>query len=64
MYIKQVRNGFLGRWHEHSGAQVDLWPFFLLQVIIEGFKSYREQVATEPFSPKVNCVGKRSCQAQ
>ncbi|KAJ6410089.1 hypothetical protein OIU84_009567 [Salix udensis] len=26
------------------------------QVIIEGFKSYREQVATEPFSPKVNCV--------
>ncbi|CAL5357249.1 unnamed protein product [Camellia sinensis] len=25
-------------------------------VIIEGFKSYREQVATEPFSPKVNCV--------
>ncbi|KAG6761834.1 hypothetical protein POTOM_035071 [Populus tomentosa] len=28
------------------------------QVIIEGFKSYREQIATEPFSPKVNCVGK------
>ncbi|XP_021892678.1 LOW QUALITY PROTEIN: structural maintenance of chromosomes protein 3 [Carica papaya] len=26
------------------------------QVVIEGFKSYREQVATEPFSPKVNCV--------
>ncbi|KAH8497886.1 hypothetical protein Peur_073154 [Populus x canadensis] len=26
------------------------------QVIIEGFKSYREQIATEPFSPKVNCV--------
>ncbi|TYK21697.1 structural maintenance of chromosomes protein 3 isoform X1 [Cucumis melo var. makuwa] len=26
------------------------------QVIIEGFKSYREQVATEPFSPKINCV--------
>ncbi|XP_063943501.1 structural maintenance of chromosomes protein 3-like [Daucus carota subsp. sativus] len=26
------------------------------QVIIEGFKSYREQVATEPFSSKVNCV--------
>ncbi|XP_052205645.1 structural maintenance of chromosomes protein 3 isoform X2 [Diospyros lotus] len=26
------------------------------QVIIEGFKSYREQVATEHFSPKVNCV--------
>ena len=27
-------------------------------MIIEGFKSYREQIATEPFSPKVNCVGK------
>ncbi|KAG9459745.1 hypothetical protein H6P81_004253 [Aristolochia fimbriata] len=26
------------------------------QVIIEGFKSYKEQIATEPFSPKVNCV--------
>lgn len=26
------------------------------RVIIEGFKSYREQVATDPFSPKVNCV--------
>ncbi|KAJ4957827.1 hypothetical protein NE237_024938 [Protea cynaroides] len=25
-------------------------------VIIEGFKSYREQIATENFSPKVNCV--------
>lgn len=29
---------------------------FIKQVIIEGFKSYREQVAAEPFSPKVNCV--------
>ncbi|XP_022752482.1 structural maintenance of chromosomes protein 3 isoform X2 [Durio zibethinus] len=29
---------------------------FIKQVIIEGFKSYREQIATEPFSPKVNCV--------
>ena len=27
------------------------------QVIIEGFKSYKEQVATEPFSSKHNCVG-------
>ncbi|CAL5432465.1 unnamed protein product [Camellia sinensis] len=34
------------------GFQITL-QFF---VIIEGFKSYREQVATEPFSPKVNCV--------
>ncbi|KAL4188470.1 hypothetical protein AMTRI_Chr08g160350 [Amborella trichopoda] len=29
---------------------------YIKQVIIEGFKSYKEQVATEPFSPKVNCV--------
>lgn len=26
------------------------------QIVIEGFKSYREQIATEEFSPKVNCV--------
>ncbi|XP_027158386.1 structural maintenance of chromosomes protein 3 [Coffea eugenioides] len=29
---------------------------YIKQVVIEGFKSYREQIATEPFSPKVNCV--------
>ncbi|XP_045830269.1 structural maintenance of chromosomes protein 3-like [Trifolium pratense] len=29
---------------------------FIKQVVIEGFKSYREQIATEDFSPKVNCV--------
>ncbi|KAI5667157.1 hypothetical protein M9H77_17010 [Catharanthus roseus] len=29
---------------------------YIKQVIIEGFKSYRVQIATEPFSPKVNCV--------
>lgn len=29
---------------------------FIKQVIIEGFKSYKEQVATDDFSPKVNCV--------
>ncbi|OVA00520.1 RecF/RecN/SMC [Macleaya cordata] len=29
---------------------------YIKQVIIEGFKSYREQIATEVFSPKVNCV--------
>lgn len=28
-----------------------------VQVIIEGFKSYKEQVATEPFSSRHNCVG-------
>ncbi|XP_048229798.1 structural maintenance of chromosomes protein 3 [Ricinus communis] len=29
---------------------------YIKQVIIEGFKSYREQIATENFSPKINCV--------
>ncbi|KAL2642026.1 hypothetical protein R1flu_009613 [Riccia fluitans] len=29
---------------------------FIKQVIIEGFKSYKEQVANEPFSPRHNCV--------
>lgn len=29
---------------------------YIKQVVIEGFKSYKEQVATEPFSSKVNCV--------
>ncbi|KAL3684701.1 hypothetical protein R1sor_002723 [Riccia sorocarpa] len=29
---------------------------YIKQVIIEGFKSYKEQVATEPFSPRHNCV--------
>ncbi|CAH8341807.1 unnamed protein product [Eruca vesicaria subsp. sativa] len=29
---------------------------YIKLVIIEGFKSYKEQVATEIFSPKVNCV--------
>jgi hypothetical protein len=30
--------------------------FVVCQVIIEGFKSYKEQVATDPFSSKHNCV--------
>ncbi|XP_010473108.1 PREDICTED: structural maintenance of chromosomes protein 3 [Camelina sativa] len=29
---------------------------YIKQVIIEGFKSYKEQVATEDFSDRVNCV--------
>ncbi|CAJ2633686.1 structural maintenance of chromosomes protein 3-like isoform X2 [Trifolium pratense] len=29
---------------------------YIKQIVIEGFKSYREQIATEDFSPKVNCV--------
>lgn len=29
---------------------------YIKRIIIEGFKSYKEQIATDPFSPKVNCV--------
>lgn len=32
---------------------------YIKQVLIEGFKSYKELVQPEPFSPKVNCVGKK-----
>ncbi|KAI4308346.1 hypothetical protein L6164_031429 [Bauhinia variegata] len=38
------------------GLGYDGFNMYIKQVIIEGFKSYREQIATEPFSPKVNCV--------
>ena len=27
-----------------------------VQVIIEGFKSYKDQIIAEPFSPKINVV--------
>ena len=27
---------------------------------MEGFKSYKEQIVTEPFSPKLNCIGVRA----
>lgn len=37
-------------------AAGDLIAMYIKLVIIEGFKSYKEQVATEIFSPKVNCV--------
>jgi structural maintenance of chromosome 3 (chondroitin sulfate proteoglycan 6) len=30
---------------------------YIKKVVIEGFKSYREEISTEPFSPKVNVVG-------
>lgn len=38
------------------GWKSNNFSMHIKQIIIEGFKSYREQVATEPFSPKVNCV--------
>lgn len=31
--------------------------FFYNQVIIQGFKSYREQTVVEPFDPRHNVVG-------
>lgn len=30
---------------------------FIKQVIIEGFKSYKDQIAVDPFSEKINVVG-------
>jgi hypothetical protein len=30
---------------------------YIKQVIIEGFRSYREQTIIEPFSPKHNVIG-------
>eukprot|EP00878_Enallax_costatus_P007647 GHUV01008006.1.p1 GENE.GHUV01008006.1~~GHUV01008006.1.p1 ORF type:complete len:1195 (+),score=501.93 GHUV01008006.1:213-3797(+) len=29
---------------------------YIKQVIIEGFKSYKDQIIAEPFSPKINCI--------
>nr|BAD08002.1 putative SMC3 protein [Oryza sativa Japonica Group]BAD10084.1 putative SMC3 protein [Oryza sativa Japonica Group] len=29
---------------------------YIKKVVVEGFKSYREEISTEPFSPKVNVV--------
>ncbi|KEH41516.1 structural maintenance of chromosomes protein [Medicago truncatula] len=45
-------------WLRRCTGQVgyDSFNMFIKQVVIEGFKSYREQIATEDFSPKVNCV--------
>jgi hypothetical protein len=31
-----------------------------LQVVIEGFKSYKDQTVLEPFSNRINCVGEAS----
>jgi hypothetical protein len=41
----------------HRFLLTDVFARSLLQVVIEGFKSYREETSTEPFSPKVNVVG-------
>ena len=34
------------------------------QVIIEGFKSYKDQTATDPFSNAVNVIGAQPCRTQ
>ena len=38
----------------------DKYHILLLQVIIHGFKSYREQTVVDPFDPGHNVVGKFS----
>ncbi|PHT61154.1 40S ribosomal protein S11 [Capsicum annuum] len=60
---KVFSNGSAGLYVKNGGAlRFDLedlencdWRM-LMMVIIEGYKSYKEQVKTEDFSPKVNCV--------
>lgn len=32
--------------------------FFFFQLIIQGFRSYKEQTCVEPFSPRHNVIGK------
>lgn len=32
-----------------------------VQVIIEGFLSYKDQLIADPFSPKINVVGEACC---
>ena len=32
---------------------------FIKQVVIEGFRSYREQTVVDPFSPRHNVIGKK-----
>lgn len=31
---------------------------YIKQVVIEGFRSYREQTVIDPFSPRHNVIGK------
>ena len=35
----------------------DVFRRLLLQVVIEGFKSYKDQTTLDPFSNKVNVIG-------
>lgn len=35
-----------------------------VQVIIEGFLSYKDQLIADPFSPKINVVGEVACCCQ
>lgn len=47
---------FFGSWFLTEWT-FDVSMVLFFKIVIEGFKSYREQIATEEFSPKVNCVG-------
>lgn len=33
------------------------WSLVVVQVIIQGFRSYRDQTVVDPFSPKHNVIG-------
>ncbi|CAH1435900.1 unnamed protein product [Lactuca virosa] len=54
---KRLKTSRLSRRQELKWfKQARFIKMYIKQVIIEGFKSYKEQVATDDFSPKVNCV--------
>jgi hypothetical protein len=60
MFIKQVSpphksvTSFLSKLVTYQWTALS----FVLQVIIEGFKSYRERTVLEPFHPNLNVIGK------
>ncbi len=50
---------YLYKTYQHS---IFLFPLetkmYIKQVVIEGFRSYREQTVIDPFSPRHNVIGK------
>ena len=46
--------------HNLQFVSIFLFILFYLQVIIQGFRSYRDQTVVEPFSSKHNVIGKCS----
>jgi hypothetical protein len=69
MHIKQVRimahmrTSIQDTKQQHHSRNMSIWRcmYMLLlvtvQVIIEGFKSYKDQTIVEPFSRNINVVG-------